>query len=958
MNDQFKGDWDGFMTAVESVRPPAEALGIADYCVLQGYREFRTRWKAGRAKGVKFIFPNIEFRLDIKTEKTRGINLHILFSPEDADHEAQIDRFLNTLHFRFQNQPYGCVPADLIALGRKCDPALTDDTAALKHGASQFKLNFSELQEQLASNTWAQQNCLIAVAAAEGDGTSGLQKDDSFKALRQEIESQAHIIFSSKLSDREYWLGLKTGFDKEFIERTYGTLKPCLHGSDSHELAKVLKPDDMRYCWIRTELSFMGLRQTLLEPAHRVCIGRQPPSGPSPSERIVQVKITNAPWLKTADIDLNDGLIAIIGPKGSGKTALADIIAHTAGVEITSKASFLLKANELVGQAEATLSWEDEAVTNKPLANIEVDPFSELAQPGVRYLSQQFVDRLCSSDTLGRELLDVIEDVVFRSIPDDDEARLGATNFEELRKIRLEQVTTAREQHLEDIQRLNSSISLEDEKKARLPTKTAKHAAILAEIKKFEAELSALVPKAKEKEAAELALIEGAVERKNRELQSLALRLAKIDELREQLEQFSESTTREFETLKAFYEFCGLTENEWASLKPTFVPDPGIALAAAKARLQASVTKVTAGVPPVARTADLTTWPIAELKAKAKVLTDGIGIETQRTKKHREVSERLVVQRRERDKLQADIDDANLSDGRRTKALEERRKVYAKIFDLFVREKQVLDDLYAPLKSDLAKNPAQRKLEFYVSRGIDLDSWVRSGEQLLDLRRVGPFQGKGKLKEVASAMLLPAWRAGGAVEVSEAMQKFIETHGAGLISSRAEDISVQDVGRWLFSTSHVSLKYGIKYDGVDISRLSPGMRGIVLLILYLAIDVWDTRPLIVDQPEENLDPQSIYDELVGYFRQAKRRRQVILVTHNPNLVVNADADQVIVASSERTSPEALPTISYVSGGLENMNIRKLVCQILEGGERAFLERERRYALPKDLRGLVAPPAKA
>ena len=57
----------------------------------------------------------------------------------------------------------------------------------------------------------------------------------------------------------------------------------------------------------------------------------------------------------------------------------------------------------------------------------------------------------------------------------------------------------------------------------------------------------------------------------------------------------------------------------------------------------------------------------------------------------------------------------------------------------------------------------------------------------------------------------------------------------------------------------------ISYDGVDIRKLSPsGSRGLVLL-LYLALDDSDDRPLIIDQPEENLDPKSVFDELVTLF---------------------------------------------------------------------------------------------
>jgi len=90
--------------------------------------------------------------------------------------------------------------------------------------------------------------------------------------------------------------------------------------------------------------------------------------------------------------------------------------------------------------------------------------------------------------------------------------------------------------------------------------------------------------------------------------------------------------------------------------------------------------------------------------------------------------------------------------------------------------------------------------------------------------------------------------------------------------------------------------------------------------------------------------KSIYDELVGLFVEAKNKRQVIVVTHNANLVVNTDADQIIVASAGPHAPGELPPITYMSGGLEVAAIRKAVCDILEGGERAFRERAKRLRL--------------
>jgi len=114
-----------------------------------------------------------------------------------------------------------------------------------------------------------------------------------------------------------------------------------------------------------------------------------------------------------------------------------------------------------------------------------------------------------------------------------------------------------------------------------------------------------------------------------------------------------------------------------------------------------------------------------------------------------------------------------------------------------------------------------------------------------------------------------------------------------------------------------------------------------LLLLYLALDDADDRPLIIDQPEENLDPKSVFDELVDLFIQAKGKRQVIMVTHNANLVINTDADQIIIAQSGAHESGGLPPITYTSGGLEDFEIRKAVCDILEGGEHAFRERARR-----------------
>ena len=280
----------------------------------------------------------------------------------------------------------------------------------------------------------------------------------------------------------------------------------------------------------------------------------------------------------------------------------------------------------------------------------------------------------------------------------------------------------------------------------------------------------------------------------------------------------------------------------------------------------------------------------------------------------------------------------------------EREAAYVRVFEAILAEQNVLIDLYSPLMNRLgAAEGALKKLSFSVTREADVAHWAAEGEGLLDLRHKGPFRGRGTLGQLAEAALKAAWENGDPQAVSSAMREFRSDNEKDLLEHAPVPKADQSdyrtwskrFAKWLYSTEHLAIHYSIDYDGVDIRKLSPGTRGIVLLLLYLALDDADDRPLIIDQPEESLDPKSVFDELVNLFLEAKKNRQVIMVTHNANLVINTDADQIIVAEAGPHPSGELPPISYLSGGLESDHIRKAVCDILEGGERAFQERARR-----------------
>ena len=125
--------------------------------------------------------------------------------------------------------------------------------------------------------------------------------------------------------------------------------------------------------------------------------------------------------------------------------------------------------------------------------------------------------------------------------------------------------------------------------------------------------------------------------------------------------------------------------------------------------------------------------------------------------------------------------------------------------------------------------------------------------------------------------------------------------------------------------------------GRDLEELSPGERGIVLLIFYLALNQ-NSMPIVIDQPEDNLDNQSVYNKLVPCICAAKQKRQVIIVTHNPNIAVACDAEQIICCQMDKNTH----SITYSSGAIEDEEIKKYVVDILEGTMPAFDLRRRKY----------------
>ena len=742
---------------------------------------------------------------------------------------------------------------------------------------------------------------------------------------------------------------------------TYGGPKPCIHGSDAHRNETVGTPDHNRYCWIKGDLAFESLRQATLEPERRVWIGSHAPNYSARPLTVVEVSTVDAPWQRTDKIPLNEGLVTVIGPRGSGKTALVDMVAAAASaVPRPDRSSFLARAHEptdLLGQARVRLRWSDGTVDEASLGATDLRASSY--SPTVRYLSQHFVDRLCSSAGLGTELRNEIERVVFDAT--DPAHRLETNSFRELADVHLSPVHLRREALEGVIAQTSQKVIDAQQLHARLPQLEADAIQTQEQIERDQKQQAGLVPKGHEDRAERLAQLEQLHAAREAEIQHLRFRAQKLNDLMAEVRHIENtSEPARWRDMMDRYKAAELSSARWQEFAMEFRGEVEEICKRAILETEAAIRRKSQGDSQHSSTASETPeveWSLSAIGARRDQLKKEVGTDAAKTRHYAQIGQAIRLGTVKLTRIRENILRAKGAKTQRLQLIESRRQTYEAIFQTLVEEENVLKKLYLPLRSRLsAGGAALSKLKFVVRRSVDLKSWVQKGEALLDLRKSSALRGVGSLESAATEILLTAWQTGDATTVARAMDGFRQKYRTALVQSIPTGaVGVertkweQRVAAWLFGTNHIGVGYGITYDGVNVEQLSPGTRGTVLLLLYLVIDSQDRRPLIVDQPEENLDPRSVYRELVPQFREACERRQVIVVTHNANLVVNTDSDQIIVANSTRTSPRGLPDISYTMGSLENPEIRAKVCETLEGGERAFLERERRYRLRWDVR---------
>lgn len=979
LGNPFVGvSWADYVSALDdaAVRHRIAVIGVTDYMTVDGYEILLSHQRdltASRLNSV-ILLPNIEFRCSPQTKEGQALNIHLIINVADADHVEKIKKSLRNLKVSYKNQTYGCTRDDLIEFAKAQNSSLTDDLAAYKFGIEQFKPSYTDIFDWLDSEGWLKVNSVVGIANGK-DGISGLPLD-SFAAIRDELLCRAHFVFSGNPADRQHYLGLKSGFPAAEIKRQYNSLKPCFHGSDAHHIQKFFEPDQRRYCWIKADPTFLGLQQAIKEPNARSFIGEKPPKLVEVEgnktyfiDRIEVNKIAASTlgeaWLDSCSIPLNTDLVAVIGNKGSGKSALADVIALLGKNRPDDYFSFLKrnrfrgKSGDPARQFTAEITWLSGASHN---TNLNLDP-SEGGAKLVRYLPQGYFETLCAEHASGKTnaFQTELQSVIFEHA--NDEIRLGALDFDQLLE---RQEGAFRDQLIEyrkELTRVNRDIenlegqsqpqvkrSLQelvdlktkqiDEHALSKPAPIAKPDQQLSEIQQGIANQIDTVLVSLNEIAAQVVQITAAtalIAAKRKAVQSIRERVRLLER---QYTQFQTETVEDFQIL-------GMNEVELISLNIKLEP------------LDTASS----------------TWVIEEInlvesrrtidKTSRELLLQQSELQTQLNGPQLEYQKNLHLVQQWDAKLQeligtADAPEtlsglnariAQLGDlpAQLTSKRERRINLTGEIFDALNSQRESREKLFKPVQDLIQDNQLIRdehRLQFQATLGGSSDALASALFSLMK-QNSGEFSGEDESYSTINRLFeqIDLSTRDGALTFVALLNEKIHAAASknnpeivGISSVLRKDRLASAVYDLLYGLSYLEPRYSLLFQDTEIEQLSPGQRGALLLIFYLLVDK-GRNPIILDQPEENLDNETVYNLLVPVLMEAKKQRQIIMVTHNPNLAVVCDAEQVIYSLFDRKNGFK---ITYLAGSIESPALNSHVVNVLEGTKPAFENRRIKY----------------
>ena len=739
--------------------------------------------------------------------------------------------------------------------------------------------------------------------------------------------------------------------------------KPLIMCSDCHDPRQYNPKEAL---WIKADLTFAGLRQCLYQPSERVYIGVIPPM----LDRLQKDKQANidsievkpsgslatggAPWFDLS-LPLNPGMVVVIGNKGSGKSAFSDIIGLLCKCHTMRYASFLNETRfrkppkNYANDYQAAITWADGETRSAMLSDVDVGTTVEDAQ----YLPQRYIEEVCNDieSVFQREIDKVIFSYVDRS------ERGDALNLEQLVQQRAKQIETSIEAGQAVLRDLNRQIIKLETKKAtsyrtQISDNLNKSKEVLsrhdkskpAEVKK---------PSAKETDTeyqTKLAELNQRIQEKRQEIDGINDEITKktvfINDANALIGQIKLIETRFGEVKDAVAAFVvkyGLDEKkcEITAVSPReylecLVSQTEVDKGELQRRISESGNGLAAALQGLEQQkGELISAADSEEKRYQKYLSDLEEWERRRTEiiGATDIDDTLKYYQSELSYLENDLD------GEYLQMLTKRDDLIRRLY----RDKSglvgIYQSIYSPVQSEIAAllGSFEDSISFQAEMFMENTNLAEDTLRYIDQRFKGKF---GRSKDDALRDFDRMTRSTDFNDV-ESVLSFI--HQVAEAATEDFDIAGQKVVNrqefydHIYGLDYIGVNFKLKMGGRDLAELSPGERGIVLLIFYLALSK-ESKPIIIDQPEDNLDNQSVFSKLVPCICRAKQRRQVIVVTHNPNIAVACDAEQVIYCEMDKNTYQ----IQYHAGSIENPEIKNHLVDVLEGTMPAFNLRRQKY----------------
>lgn len=892
-------------------------------------------------KGI-FIFPNVELRMLPATDKGRLINIHCIFNP---DYVPDLE---NDFFSHIANQDGVKMNRHGITnYGKTLDVNINEPHKQYEKGIENFVIDLKSLRELISTNKKFRDNTLLIVSNSNNDGASGTQKhydlfeneNGSLDGLRKSIYKISDAIFSANPKDIKYFIGKRLEGTDGYNETIYkkevenvilhrGSLKPCIVGCDAHKEEELFS----KFTWVKSDLNFEGLRQICFEPEYRVKIQNEVPDFKEEKLIIEQVSFLSPNNVfSTTPIYLNPNLNVIIGGKSSGKSILLYAIAKTLSADYT-----------VLQNDDGTDKYDLDKIENGFDFQIKTkggftqklirsqDENSIL--PEIKYIPQNYLVKLAEPELnkKGKSLNKLVRDLITEDDTSKELYQDFVTKVSQNDKLRNAKIDLYFETQNE-IDALEAELKTKSNKSV-LEKNIETNSLKVEELNKS----TGLTPE----QVAAYNALQTKLESNNTKLQNFKDDFSAIQSFNNDLEQTLKSLKQKKDTIIGQLQLQEIKDFYQAA----YIDLDTLLEKINKINLSLEVQVNEQGKRSFTKDCKFRDVLLV-IDEEHKNTNAAIQpyLKDEQVKKSIEVLNHSIANDK---KSLTDIETLSKKIHGKKKFLGETKD---EIFTIYKNSYQEYLDIIAALKDrtvELEKDGLGiiGKAQFNYAK-LWKEIYAISDGRSASYNQYSILGANKKATDNADFNSI----------LEDIMMLFNDliTKKYALTNRTTIQTAVK-----IILDDYFFDYWDITYKSDKLGEMSTGKASFVILMLIIGLSK-SKAPILIDQPEDNLDNRSITTDLVNYLRSKKLERQIIIVTHNANIVVNADAENVIVANQKGQNDDQSTStfkFDYVNGAIENsfdknitetdllksMGIRQHIADIVEGGKDAFMMREKKY----------------